>query len=328
MVSVVIPNYNHAPYLKQRIDSVLNQTYQDFELIILDDKSTDNSKEVIEQYRNHPKISQIVYNEINSGTTFKQWNKGIRLAKGELIWFAESDDDASPLFLAELTAKFDQNPKLGIVYCDSYYMNEHNEKAQCTHIWKNERFSTNRWDNDYENSGIKEVNDYLIFHNVIDNASSALFKKSAIIAAGMADESFRYLGDLYLYMRILLLYDVAYVAKPLNYFRQHPVNTSKKSFSNGLKQLEDLTSFMKLMSNEHINDITIQKRFLQCFADYKVFVIANLRHNFNLKILLAGHKLLYKLNSGYTTFLMKSLFAEKLFRSEISCLPISFLQKI
>ncbi|RYY08259.1 MAG: glycosyltransferase [Sphingobacteriaceae bacterium] len=328
MVSVIIPNYNHALYLKQRIDSVLNQTYQDFELIILDDKSTDNSKEIIEQYRNHLKVSQIVYNEVNSGTTFKQWNKGIRIAKGELIWFAESDDNASPLFLEELTARFNQNPKLGIVYCDSYYMNEHNEKAQCTHIWKNERFSTNRWNNDYENNGIKEVNDYLIFHNVIDNASSALFKKSAIVAAGMADESFRYLGDLYLYMKILLLYDVAYVAKPLNYFRQHPVNTSKKSFSNGLKQLEDLTSFMNLMSDEKISRSTIQKRFLQSFEDYKVFVIVNLRFNFNLKLLSKGHKLLYKLNSSYTTLLVKSLFAEKLFRKKISRSPLSSLQKI
>ncbi|RYX81127.1 glycosyltransferase, partial [bacterium] len=303
-------------------------TYQNFELIILDDKSTDNSKDVIEQYRNHPKVSQIIYNEVNSGTTFKQWNKGIRLAKGELIWFAESDDDASPLFLEELTARFNLNLKLGIVYCDSYYINEHNEKTQCTHIWKNERFSTNRWDSNYENNGIKEVNDYLIFHNVIDNASSALFKTSAIVAAGMADESFRYLGDLFLYMKILLLSDIAYVAKPLNYFRQHPVNTSKKSFSNGLKQLEDLTSFIKLMTHEKISKSTIQKRHLQCFEDYKVFVIANLRFNFNPRILSKGHKLLYKLNPDYTILLVKSLFREKLFRKKISLLPLSSLQKI
>ena len=57
-VSVIIPNYNHAPYLKERIDSVLNQTYQDFEVIILDDCSPDNSVEVIEQYRSNPHVSR------------------------------------------------------------------------------------------------------------------------------------------------------------------------------------------------------------------------------------------------------------------------------
>lgn len=321
-VSVIIPNYNHAQYLKQRIDSVLNQTYQDFELIILDDKSIDNSKEIIEQYRSHPKVSQIIYNEQNSGTTFKQWNKGIKLSKGELIWLAESDDAASEFFLEELTAKFNQNPNLGIAYCDSYYMNEHGEKQQCTHLWKNERFNTNRWDNDYENNGIKEVNDYLIFHNVIDNASSALFKKAVIIEAGMADESFRYLGDLYMYMKILLLSDLAYVAKPLNYFRQHPINTSKKSFSNGLKQLEDISSFMKLIKNKKINKNTIQKRHLQTFEDYKVFVVSNIRFNFNLSLLIKGHKLLFSLNSSYTKQLIKNLFTEKLLRRKISSLYI------
>ena len=88
-VSVIIPNYNHAKYLNQRIDSVLNQTYQNFEVIILDDCSPDNSKQVIEAYRGHPKISTIVYNEQNSGTTFKQWDKGLQLAKGEWVWIAD-----------------------------------------------------------------------------------------------------------------------------------------------------------------------------------------------------------------------------------------------
>lgn len=311
MVSVIIPNYNHAPYLNQRINSVLNQTYLDFEIIILDDKSTDNSKEIIEQYRNHPKVSRIVYNEQNSGTTFKQWNKGIKLAKGDLIWFAESDDDASPFFLEELTAKFNHNPTLGIAYCDSYYMNEKSEKLQCTHIWKNERFATNRWDNDYENDGIKEVNDYLIFHNVIDNASSALFKKSAIVDAGMADESFRYVGDLYLYMNILLRSNVAYTAKPLNYFRQHPVNTSKQSFSNGLKQLEDLLSYSKLILTNKIYPDTINKRCQQTLDDYRYFIFANTKIKTNLMLLIIGHKLLYKSNNNHTRKLIKSLIKQK-----------------
>lgn len=98
-VSVIIPNYCHARFLNQRIDSVLNQTYSDYEVIILDDCSTDNSREIIESYRNHPKISHIVYNEKNSGSTFIQWEKGFELARGEYIWIAESDDVA-PIYLS------------------------------------------------------------------------------------------------------------------------------------------------------------------------------------------------------------------------------------
>ena len=98
-VSVIIPNYCHARFLNQRIDSVLNQTYSDYEVIILDDCSTDNSREIIESYRNHPKISHIVYNEKNSGSTFIQWEKGFELARGEYIWIAESDYVARSTFL-------------------------------------------------------------------------------------------------------------------------------------------------------------------------------------------------------------------------------------
>ena len=70
MVSVIIPNYCHAPYLRQRIDSVLAQSYPDFEVVLLDDCSTDGSREVIERYRNHPRIKQIVYNDRNGGSAF------------------------------------------------------------------------------------------------------------------------------------------------------------------------------------------------------------------------------------------------------------------
>src|SRR5437868_456309 len=91
IVSVVVPNYNHARFLRKRIDSVLGQTYQDFELILMDDCSTDESRSIIEEYAREARI-RIELNEENSGSTFKQWNKGVRLARGEYVWIAESDD--------------------------------------------------------------------------------------------------------------------------------------------------------------------------------------------------------------------------------------------
>ncbi|TAE04306.1 MAG: glycosyltransferase family 2 protein, partial [Bacteroidetes bacterium] len=86
LISVIVPNYNHAPYLLERIESILSQSFQDFELILLDDFSTDQSKEVLKKYQNHEKVSHLLLNEKNSGSTFKQWNKGISLAKGKYIW--------------------------------------------------------------------------------------------------------------------------------------------------------------------------------------------------------------------------------------------------
>ncbi len=99
LVSIILPNYNHFPYLRDRLHSIFTQSYQNFEVIILDDASTDNSLSVLNEYRSHPKVSHFVVNGKNSGSPFKQWKKGLSLAKGDYIWIAESDDFCEPSFL-------------------------------------------------------------------------------------------------------------------------------------------------------------------------------------------------------------------------------------
>ena len=127
-ISVIIPNYNHASFLRQRIESILNQTRQEFELIILDDASTDNSRDIIEMYRHDPRVSHIIYNEKNGGSPFKQWNKGIELAKGKWIWIAESDDYAEPEYLEKLLEQSTLHADAGFLYCLHNWVDEKGEK--------------------------------------------------------------------------------------------------------------------------------------------------------------------------------------------------------
>lgn len=92
-VSIIVPNYNHARFLRKRLDSIYNQTYKNIEVILLDDCSTDNSRQILEEYqKKYAAITKLVPNVKNSGSVFKQWQKGISLATGDLIWIAESDD--------------------------------------------------------------------------------------------------------------------------------------------------------------------------------------------------------------------------------------------
>lgn len=98
MVSVIIPNYCHAPYLRQRIDSVLAQTYSDIEVVLLDDCSTDGSQAIMECYRNHPRIRHIVCNDRNSGSAFSQWYKGFALTQGDYIWTPRATISPTPRF--------------------------------------------------------------------------------------------------------------------------------------------------------------------------------------------------------------------------------------
>ena len=117
-VSVVVPNYNHARFLPKRIDSILEQTFQDFELILLDDCSTDDSRSILAKYADSSRV-RTEFNEINSGSSFKQWNKGVGLARGEYVWIAESDDYSDERLLEELTARLDAEPRGAFAYCRS-----------------------------------------------------------------------------------------------------------------------------------------------------------------------------------------------------------------
>jgi glycosyltransferase involved in cell wall biosynthesis len=217
-VSVIIPNYNHAVYLKRRIDSVLNQTCRDFELIILDDASTDNSRDIIESYRSHPSIAHVVYNDVNGGSPFKQWEKGLNLARGEWVWIAESDDYAEHTFLEKMLAEVDQRPNVGIVYCDSHIVqNNHVEPGTFIPI-KNKQFNTTRWSHGYTNRGVNEIEDYLLAVGTINNTSAALFNRAILIQANPFDRQFRFIGDKYVFIKVLALSDIVYVADSLNYY--------------------------------------------------------------------------------------------------------------
>ena len=118
-VSVIVPNYRHASYLEERIQSVFDQTLEPHEIIVLDDASPDESVLVARRMASRAKVPmRVVVNEENSGSTFHQWLKGISLATGDLIWFAESDDSAHPLFLERLVPEF-FDPDVVLAYCQS-----------------------------------------------------------------------------------------------------------------------------------------------------------------------------------------------------------------
>lgn len=222
-ISVIIPNYNHARFLDQRITSVLNQTYSNFELIILDDKSPDNSVEIINRYRTHPKVSHIIINDNNSGSTFKQWHKGILLAKGELVWIAESDDFCEPNLLETLVSKMKENGNCGLAYVVSQMVD-----IEGKGIGKQPKTTK-----DKNVSGKDFIKKYMSIGNPVVNASSAIFKKD--IAQYIDTDYIKYkaCGDRLFWIKIAEMGDVAIVNQPLNYFRQHDNKVSQKKLFDG-----------------------------------------------------------------------------------------------
>lgn len=233
-VSVIVPNYNHAPFLRQRIDSILSQSYQDFELILLDDCSSDNSREILLEYKNNPKVSKVIFNEHNSGSTFRQWNKGISCALGEWIWIAESDDYAEPGFLETLLTSVENHPNCGLAFCSSRLINENGEIT-----FENE--NGNRGNITVFN-GLDFIQQRLSLKNDIWNASMMIFQKNCYPAADQRYlyEGMHYCGDWMFYVMIAEKSDVISVEKELNNFRQHDGNVSRKAEKAGLAWIEGL----------------------------------------------------------------------------------------
>lgn len=230
LISIIIPNYNHSKYLEQRLESVFNQTYSNFEVILLDDCSTDASREILERFAKHEKVSHCVFNGQNTGNTFVQWSKGIALAKGEFIWIAESDDFAAPTFLERVVQPLIDDGKVVLSYCQS---NRVNELGIITGNWKShtDNLSIDFFQNDFVINGNQFIGNYLIYKNVIPNASALLIRKSTIGALGGFEISneLRYCGDWLLYFKLALHHKVGFVADSLNNFRYHSESVISKA---------------------------------------------------------------------------------------------------
>jgi glycosyltransferase involved in cell wall biosynthesis len=217
-VSVIIPNYNHDRFLAKRIQTILDQTFQDFEIIYLDDASTDNSDAVLAPFLPH--ITHVIKNEVNSGIPFKQWNKGAHLAKGEYLWIAESDDYADKHFLEQLVTLLDRHPNVGVAYCQSWGVDEGDRILQS---WKlnTDTLDSERWNQDFISSGKDECQHFLIYKNTIPNASATLIRRQIYEQVGYAEEQFKLCGDWLTWIKILMRSDIAFTPTPLNYFRSH-----------------------------------------------------------------------------------------------------------
>lgn len=231
-VSIVVPNYNHARFLRRRVESVLRQTFQDFEVILLDDCSTDDSRSILSKYADDPKI-RIEFNEVNSGSSFKQWNKGVGLARGEYVWIAESDDYAEERFLEKLAAQLDAEPRAAFAYCRSWGVSLDDRPDGFVDPFEPGE-EQHRWTADYCADGYAECRNYMVRCNTVPNASAVVFRKAVYQRVGGADESLRLCGDWKLWAAMALTGKVAYLAEPLNYFRSHDASVRTVSKQSGI----------------------------------------------------------------------------------------------
>ena len=165
---------------------------------------------------------RLIPNTQNSGSTFKQWRKGLSEARGKYVWIAESDDAAEPAFLETLVEKLETNPELSLAYCQLQIVSPNGEMIGTQDSWLSE-IDPVRWKTDFVSDGIDEIRRSMVVKNTIMNASGVVFRNAEGIA-DFVDDSMRLCADWLFWVRLMQRGGVAYIAKPLSRWRLNSSN--------------------------------------------------------------------------------------------------------
>lgn len=227
LVSVVIATYNMAAYLPLAVRSAIDQTHENIEVLVVDDGSTDHTREAIRPFLDHPRVHYL-YQE-NGGQAIAK-NHGVRTAKGEFIAFLDADDMWYPEKLEIQIPLFSRSENTGIVYSRLCYIDEKGEERG---ISDNELFRG-------------QVSGALLIRNFIGFGTSVV-RKECFERLGVFNESLNMGIDYDLWLRFSTQYEFDYVDRPLLYYR-----VWSGQMSNDCRR-------------RYLNGIEIMKNFLQAF---------------------------------------------------------------
>jgi len=199
MISVIIPTYNCDKYICEALDSVLHQTYSDYEIIVIDDGSTDTTREIIEN-----RFQAVRYYYVENNGVSAARNLGISMAQGELIAFLDSDDKWLPEKLEKQVALFEANETVGLVFTENYFFNEQGISE----------FTANKKSRLMHGNIVRNIflNSYVV-------TSTVMVRRSIFDHVGMFEEELSVAEDDNMWMRIGIKYGIALLDEKLVQYR-------------------------------------------------------------------------------------------------------------
>tara|TARA_B100000989_G_C19499216_1_gene453474 strand:- start:50 stop:1390 length:1341 start_codon:yes stop_codon:yes gene_type:complete len=202
-ITVYMPNYNYGRYIDKAIQSVLNQTFKDWELLVIDDGSTDNSLEIINKYKKYNKIK--IIKQKNKGLTVTN-NIAIRLSNSKYIVRLDPDDYLDENFLLVASNILDNDLNIGLVYPDYFTVNENGE---IINLVRNEKINKE-----------KSIND------IPPHGACTMFRRDILINIGSYDEVFSCQDGYDIWLKFIEKYNPYNINLPLFYYRRHNYNST------------------------------------------------------------------------------------------------------
>ena len=262
LISVVFTSYNHIEFLKQALDSLINQTYKDIEIIIVDDCSTDNSQNILKEYENLPNVI-VKLNVINSGSYVKASNYGARFANGDYILFAQCDDYADPTQIEKLVKVALKYPDIGVIFSRSNLVNKDGVFISDDYSIRERKFRETCRSNCQITK--QQMFEFLTVSCVIPNLSAALINKDVYQKVKGLSEKYLVAADWEFWLKISEISDFYYISESLNNFRQH--NTTIRSKTKIDTQLMEIFNVFADHSNRNKNNKGIDNKLFVGFGN-------------------------------------------------------------
>lgn len=229
LVSICIPTYNGAQYIKEAMESAINQTYSNIEIVVSDDASTDGTLKIIEQFKEKTKIPIYIHHHIPNGIG-ANWNNAINKASGNYIKFIFQDDVLMPNCIESMVAVLENDSSIGLVACKRDFIVEENYNTVEIENWINVYGDLQKNLNTKFVNGIGYI-DKTMFRstqflmsplNKIGEPSVTMFRKKIVKSVGFFREDLKQILDYEFYYRILKKKKIAVLEEKFVQFRLHP----------------------------------------------------------------------------------------------------------
>lgn len=248
LVSVVIPAYNMARFLPQAVQSVLDQTYRNFEIHVIDDGSTDDTAKVMEAFANNPQVHY--HYQTNRGESGAR-NTGLRVSKGEFVAFCDADDLWEPNKLEVQVPCFQGKPELGVVYTNTQHVDINNNPV--------ETYRTTRHNG--------KITAKLLLQNFVTGATS-MIRKKCFDAVGFYDESLKVSQDYDMWLRLSTVCEFFYLDEITYRYRQWPGQVSNAK--NELRFFSDSIRVRERFIKDHpgvVDASVVDELWARVYAD-------------------------------------------------------------
>lgn len=255
-ISVLMSVYNGSDYLRESIESILNQTFTDFEFIIINDCSTDNTGDILSEYADKDERIKLFNNEENIGLT-KSLNKGLKLAKGKYIARQDADDVSLPQRFEKQVAVLDKHPEAVLISCELEVIN-----SEGAFVKKEKRSCDPQW-----------VPWYLIFYNHIGGHSQVIFRSKTAKELGGYSEAHRYSQDYEFWCRLAKAGDIIILPEALHQLRRHGKGITAEKRSEQLGYALDI-------SRKNLQELIGRELSLNEVSDLRHFWSGNVLRNF------------------------------------------------